>query len=70
MPDLEMATFRADVTPPIGHPLCAGWVKPAIGISDPLFAIGVVLIGDDGPVVLCSVDWCEISNEDHVIWRE
>jgi hypothetical protein len=28
--DYELATFEADITPPIGHPLLAGW-KPAGG---------------------------------------
>jgi hypothetical protein len=41
-----------------------------VGVSDPLYALGVVLIGDEAPLVLCAVDWCEISNGDHVHWRE
>ena len=28
----------ADVTPPLGHPLCSGWLKPAKVIDDPLRA--------------------------------
>mgnify|MGYP003349858971 CR=1 FL=1 len=27
-PKLEIACFRADVSPPNGHPLCGGWIKP------------------------------------------
>ena len=41
-PRLELATFRADVSPPIGHPLCGGWIKPAEAQDDPLEAIGLV----------------------------
>ena len=24
-----LGTFASDVTPPVGHPLCAGWYPPA-----------------------------------------
>ncbi len=67
---LRLATFRADVTPPIGAPLCGGLVKPVVGVSDALLALGVVILGTDKPVVLCAVDWCEIRAGDHVHWRE
>ena len=67
---LRLATFRADVTPPIGAPLCGGLVKPVVGVSEPLLALGVVILSDDKPVVLCAVDWCEIRAGDHVHWRE
>ncbi|WP_395741550.1 hypothetical protein [Prosthecobacter sp.] len=67
---LRLATFRADVTPPVGAPLCGGLVKPVAGISEPLLALGVVILSDDKPVVLCAVDWCEIRAGDHVHWRE
>jgi hypothetical protein len=67
---LRLATFRADVTPPIGAPLCGGLVKPVVGVSDPLLALGVVILSADKPVVLCAVDWCEIRAGDHVHWRE
>lgn len=70
MNKLSLATFRAEVTPPVGHPLCAGWKDPAEEIGDPLFAQGIVLLGGEKPVVLCAVDWCEISNQSHVLWRE
>ena len=67
---LRLATFRADITPPVGAPLCGGLVKPVAGVSDPLLALGVVILSDDKPVVLCAVDWCEIRAGDHVHWRE
>ncbi len=66
----QIATFRADVTPPIGAPLCGGLVKPAAGVSDPLLALGIVLLSDEKPVVLCAIDFCEIRGADHVHWRE
>ena len=70
MPELHLATFTADVTPPEGHPLCGGWIEPVRGVDDPLRALGVVLLGMGRPVVLCAVDWCGIRNEAHRAWRE
>ncbi len=67
---IRIATFRADVTPPIGAPLCAGFVKPVAGVTEPLQALGIVILSDDKPIVLCAVDWCEIRAGDHVRWRE
>jgi hypothetical protein len=67
---LRLATFRADVTPPMGSALCGGLVKPVAGITDPLLALGIVILGAGSPIVLCAVDWCEIHNSDHVFWRE
>jgi len=67
---LRLATFRADVTPLVGAPLCGGLVKPVAGVSEPLLALGVVILSDAKPVVLCAVDWCEIRAGDHVHWRE
>ena len=67
---VKIAIFRADVTPPLGAPLCGGLVKPAVGVSEPLLALGIVLLGDDKPVVLCAVDFCEIRGADHAHWRE
>ena len=44
-PKLRIATFRFDVTPPVGHPLCGGWIKPMVDCDDALEAIGFVLLG-------------------------
>ena len=54
----------------MGHPLCAGWYPPAIGITDRRWALGIVLVGAEKPVVLCALDWVEVSNREHVRWRE
>lgn len=67
---VQIAAFRADVTPPVGAPLCGGLVKPAAGVSESLLALGVVLLSDEKPVVLCAVDFCEIRAADHIHWRE
>jgi len=69
MPELHLAPFRSEVTPPLGHPLCGGWIEPVRGVDDPLWAIGVVLLGMGRPVVLCAVDWTGLRNEAHQRWR-
>jgi hypothetical protein len=70
MSTTELAIFRADITPPMGSPLCGGWIKAAESVTDPLYALGVVLLGAEAPVILCALDWCGIGNEDHRRWRE
>src|SRR5262245_33119921 len=70
MPALHLATFECDVTPPLGHPLCGGWIEPARAVDDPLRMIGVVLLGAGAPVVLAAVDWCGIRNEANFAWRK
>jgi len=70
MPALHLSTFRCDVTPPLDHPLCGGWIEPVRGVDDPLFALGLVLMGAGAPVVLCAIDWCGIRNDAHLAWRK
>jgi hypothetical protein len=67
---LKIATFEADVTPPIGTPLCDGLVPPAKEIVDRLSARGIVLLGADKPIVLCAVDWVGIGNSGHTQFRD
>jgi len=65
---LRVATFRCDVTPPLGMPIYSGY-KPLAVVEHPLLAKGIVL--EDGPqrYVLCSIDWCEICNGTHALFR-
>jgi hypothetical protein len=67
---LSIAPFRFDVTPPLGHGLCGGWIKPVVAVDDPLEAIGFVLLGAERPIVVCAVDWTGILNAAHRKWRE
>lgn len=69
MPPFHIATFECDVTPPLDHPLCGGWIAPVRGVDDPLKALGVVLLGSGKPVVLCAVDWTGLRNEAFRTWR-
>ena len=67
---LRIAAFEADITPPIGTPLCDGLVVPAKEIVDPLTARGVVLLTEDRPIVLCAMDWVGVGNSGHDAFRE
>ena len=66
---LHVATFQADVTPPVGAVLCHGSIPPVKEIVSPLTARGVVLLTDSAPIVLCAVDWVGIGNAAHDAWR-
>jgi sugar phosphate isomerase/epimerase len=62
------AIFRCDVTPPPREPLI--WNIPLVAVDDPLWAKGVVLEYGRLRIVLCTFDWCEISNESELSLRE
>lgn len=65
----RLATFQADVTVPLGHGMMGGaWLSQKV--VDPLEAHGWVLWGQgESPVVLVSVDWCEIRNDAYARWQ-
>jgi hypothetical protein len=67
---LKVAVFEADVTPPLGTPLCDALVMPAKEIIDPLSARGIILFTSEKPVVLVAVDWVGIGNSGHTAFRE
>jgi hypothetical protein len=68
-PVLRAATFRCDVTPPLGSPSYPSF-GPLENVEHPLWAKGVVL--DDGArrYVLCAVDWCILSNSSRLRFRQ
>lgn len=65
MPKTFLSTFKVDVTCPLGHGLCGGWIKPASKIGTPLYCSGLVLQGPDAPIVLASLDWTGVLNDAH-----
>ena len=67
---LKIAVFEADITPPLGAPLCDALVPPAKEIVDPLKARGVVLLTGGNPIVLCALDWVGIGNSGYDQFRE
>ena len=66
----RLASFAADVTPPIGHPLIGGLRGPAKSIKDRLSARGIVLAGGERPLVICGLDWCELRNDAYDAFRD
>ncbi|HEY7423532.1 MAG TPA: hypothetical protein VH682_04750 [Gemmataceae bacterium] len=68
--EFRLATFSCDITPPIGHPLIAGWLPAVRTVDDPLRALGIVLLGAGRPVVLCALDWCGVGNEAFAVWQK
>ncbi len=70
MSGFALAPFRADITPPLGHPLLGGLVPPAGAIDDRLEAIGYILFGAGAPIVVCVLDWAALMNDAHQAWVE
>ena len=60
-----IGVFDVDVSPPVGSPLA---YDPCDSVAMPLHASGIVLQGDEHPVVLCAVDWIGIANAAHQEW--
>lgn len=65
---LKLATFDADVTPPVGSMMAYDKVLRTDDL--PLRARGIVLLGAGQPIVLCAVDWIGIANESHDAFRQ
>jgi hypothetical protein len=66
---LRLAIFVSDVTPPLGHPLCGGWTKPAALIGQPLVLKGVVLDDGKNRCVVAAMDWCVLSGSAFDLFR-
>lgn len=70
MLDFHVARFDLDATPPTGHSLCGGWIRPVEGVDDPLRLRGIVLMGAGLPIVLAALDWTGVMDESHRLWTE
>ena len=67
-PQLKLATFDVDATPPVGSMMA---YETVIRTDDlPLRLRGVVLLGAGEPIVLVAVDWIGIANESHDAFRD
>jgi len=63
----RLATFSCNVTPPVdGHPLI--WLAPVKVVETPLLAKGVILEEGSDRYVVCSLDWCGLSNSSHELF--
>ena len=65
---LRLATFQCDVTPPLGQPIYSSY-RPLAKIEHPLLAKGIVLEEGERRYVLCVLDWCEVCNSSHTLFR-
>ena len=63
---LQVGVFDIDVSPPVGSPLA---YDPCDSVAMSLRASGIVIVGAESPIVLCSVDWIGIANSAHTQWR-
>jgi hypothetical protein len=68
-PLLRVATFRCDVTPPFGEPIYSSY-QPLATVEHPLLAKGVVIEDGRARYILCALDWCEVCNGTHTLFRE
>lgn len=64
---LQIAVFDLDATPPVGSPLAYNLMDRR---EASLRLKGMVLVGDDKPVVLVAVDWIGIGGDGHTRFRE
>jgi len=62
-----IATFRCDMTPPLGQPLFRG--DPLERVAEPLLAKGVVIESEGRRIVICGLDWCLVGNDSHLSMR-
>ena len=67
--ELRIATFSADITPPVGKPVGLGFVPYAKTVEHPLMAKGMVLKDAGGTYVLCALDWMEVHNDSYDFLR-
>ena len=68
--DLQVAPFSCDVTPPIGHPLCGGSIKPLEAVDEPLLAKGILLSDGTEQYIICAVDWCLLQTGAYDMFRQ
>lgn len=64
---LRAGTFAVDASPPLGSPMA---YDPTKGVVHPLSCKGLVLIGDDKPIVLVAIDWIGVANDSQREFRE
>ncbi len=67
-PEIKLATFDIDCTPPVGFMMAYDRVKRIEELG--LRCRGVVISGAGKPIVLCAVDWIGIGNAAHDEFRD
>jgi hypothetical protein len=66
----KIGHFQIDVTIPLDHRCMGVLPQKSKTIADALELHGFVLLGDQAPIVIVAVDWCEIRNKSYDQWRE
>lgn len=69
-PMLQLATFRADVTPPIGEGPCVGFMPKIASIEHPLELRGIVLRTNGESFVLAALDYQGLCNSSDDEFRQ
>lgn len=64
---IRIGVFSVDASPAVGSPLA---YDPCKGVELPLTAKGVVILSDQKPIVLLSIDWIGIANAAHQRFRD
>lgn len=67
---LELATFVAEITPPLGEGVGIGFIREQVTIEHPLYARGVVLRDEGGVYVLCALDLGGLVSDSYNLFRE
>jgi hypothetical protein len=60
--ELTIATFRADVTPPLGNGPCVGCMPKVTSVEHPLELKGLVLTSGLDTYVIAAIDFCGLCN--------
>lgn len=68
--EVRLASFRVDVTPPIGDGPCVGCMPKVSSIEHPLEMRGVVLRSGDDSYVIAAIDFCGICNTSDEVLRD
>ncbi|MDG1896395.1 MAG: hypothetical protein P8J37_15945 [Fuerstiella sp.] len=67
---LHVATFSADITPPLGQPVGLGFIPTLETAEFPLLVRGIMLQDAGTSCVICTLDWMEVHNESYDFLRE
>ncbi len=70
VPDLQVAVFSTEITPPLNEPVGMGFVPVPRTVEHPLLAKGVVFKQNNRHYVLCALDWMEVHNESYDALRK
>jgi hypothetical protein len=65
----KIGHFQIDATIPIGHRCMGVLPQKSTSVADRLELHGFVLLGNDLPIVVVAIDWCEIRNTSYDEWR-